>query len=384
MAAAFIGPGTVTVCSMLGQEAGYALLWALLFSLIATYILQEMCARLGLITQKGLGEAIQSGITSAWLRYLSILLVILAIVVGNAAYQAGNISGAYLGLQQMLPSAYSETNYRIIPLAIGIIAFALMALGGTKFVTRFLIVLVILMSLVFLLTAVMIQPPILSILKGLFVPRIPDGQLLLALAVIGTTVVPYNLFLHASTVSQKWKKEEDLPGLRMETLVAIGLGGLVSMSIVITSAASQSIVGGKLENIADMALQLEPLLGSWAKYFLAMGLFSAGLSSALTAPLAAAYAMQGIFNGSKKWFTATWVVVLTTGTLFASLGYKPLEIIKLAQVSNALLLPLMVFLLIRLMNNTKLLGKHVNSFWQNVAGWAVLLVCLLLTAKLIF
>ncbi|MFK7954361.1 MAG: divalent metal cation transporter, partial [Ekhidna sp.] len=99
--AAFIGPGTLTVCTISGANFGYTLLWVLLFATISTIILQEMAARLGLITQRGLGEAIRSQIQHPIVKWLSIALVFTAIIIGNAAYEAGNISGAVLGISSV-------------------------------------------------------------------------------------------------------------------------------------------------------------------------------------------------------------------------------------------------------------------------------------------
>jgi len=98
IAAAFIGPGTVTLCSIAGVQFGFALLWTLLFAIVATGILQEMSARLGLISQKGLSQIIREQIDSPVAKALAVVLIISAVVVGNAAYEAGNISGAVLGL----------------------------------------------------------------------------------------------------------------------------------------------------------------------------------------------------------------------------------------------------------------------------------------------
>ncbi len=101
VAAAFIGPGTITVCTLAGAGYGYSLLWALLFSVITTIVLQEMAARLGFVTKNGLGEALRSQLSHPILRNFAIILVLSAIVLGNAAYEAGNISGAVLGLQPL-------------------------------------------------------------------------------------------------------------------------------------------------------------------------------------------------------------------------------------------------------------------------------------------
>ena len=131
--AAFIGPGTLTVCTISGAGYGYTLLWVLLFATLATIILQEMAARLGLITKKGLGEAIRSEISSPLLRWISVALVFLAIIIGNAAYEAGNISGAVLGMNGFFGSS------NLWPLLIGAIACLILMIGKFKWVERILI-----------------------------------------------------------------------------------------------------------------------------------------------------------------------------------------------------------------------------------------------------
>lgn len=376
--AAFIGPGTLTVCTVTGADFGYTLLWVLLFAVFATIILQEMAARLGLITQQGLGEAIRSEIANPVLKIISIGLVFAAIIIGNAAYEAGNISGAVLGISGVFGSTI------LWPLIIGVCSFAILFIGKFKIIERILIGLVLIMSVVFILTAIVVKPDFSAIFSGLVIPSFTSENQLAILALIGTTVVPYNLFLHASSVSQKWKKKEDLSDLRTENGVAIGVGGLISMAIVITSAATLFGTGG-ISNMSEMATQLEPLLGSWAKYFLAMGLFAAGISSSITAPLAAAYTAKGIFGwtGDAKSlkFRAVWIFILLIGTLFSMVGYKPIEVIKLAQIANGVLLPVVVFFLIYISNKKSLLGNFTNKPWQNTLAVLVILVSLVISFR---
>lgn len=375
--AAFIGPGTLTVCTLSGANFGYTLLWVLLFATVATIVLQEMTARLGLITQQGLGEALRSQIEHPVAKSIAISLVFTAIIIGNAAYEAGNISGAVLGIEgvfgEMLPW----------PLIIGLISFAILFIGKFKHIERILIVLVILMSVVFVLTAIIVKPDFTAILSGLFIPSINDTNQLAILGLIGTTIVPYNLFLHASSVSQKWKKREELSDLQKENAVAIGLGGLISMAIVIASAAT--IFGNGVSGISEMATQLEPLLGSWAKYFLATGLFAAGISSSITAPLAAAYTARGIFGwkveANDLRFRAVWIFILVIGAVFSMIGYKPIQVIQVAQIANGILLPVIVFFLIYLCNKKSLLDQHVNKSWQNVLAGLVVIVSLVVSFR---
>jgi len=382
--AAFIGPGTVTVCTLAGVNSGFTLLWALLFSVVATIILQEMTARLGLITQQGLGEAIRKELKIPALRIAGIFLIVSAIVIGNGAYEAGNISGAVLGVEEVFKLNIQLFGFslNLIPLMIGAIAFWLLFSGNFKKIEQFLVALVILMSLVFVTTAVIVRPNLLSILEGLLIPSASPAELLTVVALIGTTVVPYNLFLHASSVKEKWKSPGNLAELRKENAVAIILGGIISICIVITSGAAFSGTGVEITNAAEMAAQLEPLLGAWAKYILALGLFSAGITSAITAPLAAAYASQGIFGWSggmtSKKFRSIWIVILLAGTVFSSVGYRPVEIIQFAQVANGILLPVIAIALLYIMNKSGLLGEFVNSRLQNMLGIVIVFITLLI------
>ena len=388
VAAAFIGPGTVTLCTLAGVNFGYALLWAMALSVIATIVLQEMSARLGIISQKGLSEIIRSEIKIPIFRGLAILLIISAIVIGNAAYEAGNISGAVLGLEAIFDNPVLEFNdfaINFFSILIGFIAFVLLFIGNYKVLEKALISLVILMSIAFLTTAIITKPNLLEIFKGIASPKIPENSILIIVGLIGTTVVPYNLFLHASLVKEKWAHESDLKFARKDTIIAIVLGGIVSMCIIISASAIQT---QKISNAADLAIGLEPLFGSFAKYFLAIGLFAAGITSAITAPLAAAYVASGCLgwkaNLKSKKFKAVWIFILLLGVIFSSIGIKPIEIIKFAQVANGILLPIVAGFLLWIMNNELILGKFVNTKFQNSVGFIILAITIFLGFKSIF
>jgi len=388
IAAAFIGPGTVTLCSIAGVKFGFALLWAMVLSVIATIVLQEMSARLGLISQKGLAEVIREELHPGFGKALVIFLVLSAIVVGNAAYEAGNISGGVLGLSTLMPG--SEFNIfglhlNYLVLLLGLAAFLILISGSYKVLERSLFVLVLLMSLSFVLTAFLTRPDLGAVLSGAFTPRIPQGGLLTVIGLIGTTVVPYNLFLHSSLVREKWQGEKHLRDAVRDTVLAVVLGGLVSMSIIISAAASDAQT---LENAVDLAKSLGPLYGESATYFLSLGLFAAGITSAVTAPLAAAYAVRGIFGWEKnmksKKFRAVWMTILLLGVALASLGIKPIEIIKFAQVANGILLPVICGFLLWVMNRRKVLGAYANNRFQNILGLLIFGVTLFLGLKSIW
>ena len=385
VAAAFIGPGTVTLCTLAGVNFGFNLLWAMLLSIIATIILQEMAARLGIISQKGLSEVIREELKNPILNQFITILILSAIVVGNASYEAGNISGGILGLETIFGEFkynFGDLSINFMSIIIGVIAFVLLYIGNYKFLEKALVTLVLLMSFSFVITAVVTSPNILQILKGMFVPRFPDKSLLTIIGLIGTTVVPYNLFLHASLVKERWHKKEDLIFAKKDTFISILLGGLVSMSIIVSAA---SISSTNILNAADLAKGLAPLYGDFAKYFLALGLFAAGITSAITAPLAAAYVAKGClgFKGGlqSKSFRFVWIIILFLGVLFSSIGIKPIEIIKFAQVANGMLLPVIAGILLWIMNKKNILENYVNSKFQNILGFIILAITIFLGAK---
>ena len=387
VAAAFIGPGTVTVCTLAGIQFGFSLLWAMTLSIIATIILQETASRIGLVSQKGLSQVLRDELPAGILRKSVLGLVLAAIVVGNAAYEGGNISGGVLGLQALGSTGILEVaGYAIngYSLLIGAIAFILLYIGNYKVLEKVFLLLVILMSLSLVITAILTGPQLLMVLKGALIPQFPDGSILMIVALVGTTVVPYNLFLHASLVNQKWKDRSELSAAKKDTIVAVILGGLVSMSVIIAAAA---ITGQEVDGASGLAQSLEPLYGSAARYCIGLGLFAAGITSAITAPLAAAYVAQGCLNlgGDLKSrnFRLVWMLVLVLGVGVATFGIKPIEIIQFAQVANGILLPVIAGILIWLANRSTLLGNYQNSKLKNIISVCILIVTLILGARAI-
>ena len=380
VAAAFIGPGTVTVCSAAGANFGYHLLWVLLFSVIATIVLQEMVIRISITNQKDLAAILSGAFQNTLLQKLISFLAITAIFVGSVAYESGNIAGAAAALDTSFGnfSIGSINGYGIV---IGLIAAILLGIGKYKFIERTLIGLVIFMSVVFLTTAIAIGPSYLGIIKGLFIPSIPEGSLLLTVGLLGTTIVPYNLFLQSSALINSGNL--DYTENRSETIFSIGVGGLISMAILITGSVIFYNSDLSLSQLSDIAIQLEPLLGTWSRPFMALGFFAAGISSAITAPLAAAYTVCGILRWNQKdWkFKAVWALAIISGILFYSTGIKPLILIQIAQATNGLLLPIIGIILLWLMNKTDLMKGAKNSMLSNVVGIVVILIVTILSVK---
>ena len=414
--AAFIGPGTITTCTLAGAKFGYALLWGMVFSVTATIILQEMAARLGIISRNGLGEALRAHFTKPAAKIITAILVISAITLGNAAFQTGNLLGASMGLEALFspetqassgalsspgtaagtlsaagtaagsltpagPATIFNSGTLTLRFWVAItaaIAFLLLLAGSYKLMERVLIALVIIMSLTFLTTAIIVAPELPALLRGMFIPSIPKGAVLTLVGLIGTTVVPYNLFLHASAVQERWHSPSDLPAARWDISVSMILGGVISMAVIVTAAAAFAGTGTDIASGTDMARQLEPLAGRWARYIISIGLFAAGISSSITAPMAAAYATAGIMGWKRDLrsarFRMIWMFILLAGVLFAMLGFKPVEAILFAQVANGILLPVIAVYLLVVMNSRRIMGDNVNTLLSNILGGIVVLI----------
>ncbi len=378
IAAAFIGPGTVTLCTIAGASFGYSLIWAILLSTFSTIVLQEMSLRIGLITKMNLAEVIRINIKSKFINRLFLLLIICSILIGNAAYEAGNITGASLGISAILNS--ESINY--IPIFIGLIAFIILYQGNYKILERFLVLLVLIMSISFFITAIMTKPNIESLLNGILSPELNSSNIMVVLGLVGTTVVPYNLFLHSSLVSEKWGSSNKLKVARFESFFSILIGGLISLSIIITAA---SVNNKDVNGVIDLAKGLEPLYGKFAIYFLGIGLFASGITSSITAPLAAAYVAKSCFdwNDSLKSqkFRAIWIIILFSGVIASMVELNPIEIIKFAQFSNSLLLPIIAIILLWLINNKSIISQRYRYKFQNILGSIIVILSIILGAK---
>ena len=391
VAAAFIGPGTVTSCSISGATAGYTLLWAMLLSVISVIIMQSMAARLGIVSGMGLGEALRAKFTSSGARILISILVIAAVFVGNIAYETGNLTGSILGVQAAFPALDNQTGKVVMAIILAVIAFILLFSGSYSRVENLLTALVVLMGVIFLICAFAASPDWGAVCKGLFGFKVPaGGDWMTVAALMGTTVVPYNIYLHAASASTKWghsgDKEDALANSRFDSVISIGLGGIISMAIIICAAATIHATGGEIASGADMAKALTPLLGNWATVIFGIGLFAAGATSMLTAPLAAAFASSGILGWGedmkKGRFKAFWIIVLAFGLIATcTLGASPTQIILFAQAANALLLPITGILLLIVANDNKIMQNHKNKMWFNILVVLVIAIFIFIAAR---
>ncbi len=377
--AAFIGPGTLTVATLAGGEAGFSLLWVIPLAVVITIILQEMSARLGLVSGGGLPEAIRivfAGDKSSW--WIGLLMAAV-VLISSSLYQAGNITGTALGL-----SLLTGIDVVWLKLPVAIMAFALIFLDSLSAIEKCLTFIVMLMLAVFALTFVQVFSCEYQVLD-LMPQETSENHWLYIVAIIGTTVVPYNLFLHASACA---KQSSALPMMqrirfaRYDCLLSIGIGGGITALLLSTAALTLYGHSFVISDIGSMTKQLMPLLGEFSRHLFSIGLFAAGLSSAILAPMAAAFAVCGAMGWSASHRSLPFILInllaSAIGILISTLSVKPLLLIVFVQAANAVLLPFIAAFLLLAMNHKKLMGEFRNSTPYNLlALGAVLASCVL-------
>ena len=313
-------------------------------------MLMEMVARITLVSGQSLGQVL--GKRGRWLAFACFG----AVLLGCMAYQAGNLLGALSGIQLLTPAD------RLWVLLLGGAAFAVLWTGDTKIIARALSGIVVLMGLIFVVSAVLLlcgDTPLTG--NESVVPATVIG-------LVGTTIVPYNFFLAAGL-----SKGQSLTEMRLGLAGSFLVGGIITLSIVLVGSVVTSFT-----SFADLARTLDANLGSMSKVVLGFGLFAAGFSSAVTAPLAAALAGRELLgrkdsdlSNTSPWFRIIWGGVLAVGLLVACLELDIISVIIAAQVANGLLLPFVAAIVLVLANDRALLEDRVNAHWQNLAGLAV-------------
>lgn len=374
LSAAFIGPGTVTTAASAGVEFGYTLIWTLIFSIIACYVLQEAAARIYAVSGVNLGEAIQKEYSESKTGKFIIGVVLVSILTGCAAFEAGNIVGAVAGISLLSDSIPQW----LVVGAIGGVAGVLLWKGTVRQIATLLGIVVAIMGFCFLITALLIPHDIPELFSDGFLPSIPSGSEILVLGLIGTTVVPYNIFLGSGL-----KHAQNLSEMKASMLIAIGLGGFISITILLTGTA----ISGSF-SFEALAFALSERLGNWAYALLGIGLFGAGISSTLTAALAASITAQSLLSkpgSDQKWneenlrFRSVWISVLLIGVLFGLLNFQPVPVIILAQALNGIILPVIAIILFLLINNSRIINKkHQNNLVYNLVTAAVVFLSVLI------
>lgn len=379
--AAFIGPGTITTCIRAGYTQSYSLLSIMITATLLAIVIQYYAAKIGIITQCGISKNIQLTVKSKIGRSVAYLMIICAIFVGNCAFEAGNITGAALGWQVLFQSPSSK----VYVVGTTVIAGMLLWKGHFSFIQSALKLIVLLMAVCFAAAMIIVRPDLSNIISGLFSLDFNDNVILIG-ALIGTTVGPYSIFLHSEAAAQLWHDSSDIKDMMIDTIVSIAIGGIISCCIIVVAAGTASVLEIQDLTIMNFSKSLELPLGLIGQKIFLIGLFAAGISSAITAPLAAAYTITGLCSeksiiSKKGLFHLVWGTVLLFGFIVSLFwGSSPTNLILFVQYVNALVLPLVIMFLLYCLNSHNM-GKHKNGLLSNIVLCTTVAICILFAFK---
>ncbi|HMR57407.1 MAG TPA: Nramp family divalent metal transporter, partial [Cyclobacteriaceae bacterium] len=354
----FMGPGIFPTAITAGASFHLSLLWAVVFATIACIMLQEVSARVIISSGLTFGECIDKKFRLGWIKWL----VAFPVLLGCAAYEAGNILGAVSGLALLFPG-----DVRLFTIVITLVAGWILWRGGSKLISNVMMVLVGIMAIAFAVLAWRVQFSAGELIKASLIPSLPAGSEWIALGLVGTTIVPYNIFI-GSAIS----KGSTIPLMRIGLIVSVLIGGIITACILLAGT-----VAGSFTSFGTLAETLQNDVGIWGAYALGVGLFAAGFSSAITSPYAASL-IAGTVLGTKKnsVIRLVWILVLLTGFIFGISQVKPIPVILTVQALNGLVLPLLTWFLILLVNDKNLVPvQHQHRWWYN----GVLLLIFVLT-----
>lgn len=371
---AFIGPGTITTTTLGGVNYEYELLWAVLFSGLSLAILMEMAGRVGIISSHDIVEAsIASFPKSKAINVIIRGLVVLTLFAVAFGFEAGNLIGGTLGLSDVsgIPQWGSA-------LMLGGAAFYAVVIGTAKTLEKLMTLFVSLMGLIFVVTMILVIPNYGEVLQGLVLPTVPEGATVNVIALIGTTLIGINLFMHAVTTAEKWSGPEHLESARFDINFNVGIGTLITIAIIVTSGTVLFGTGTVVDSPIVFSQMLEPVLGSYARYIGDIGIAAAGLSSAIATPLILKVVLARMFrwDPTDKRAAAAGGIAVIFGTVLAAFGTAPTQIIVFASALSGLSLPFVAILIMVSANNKKLMGEYKNSLLQNILGGIATLVTL--------
>ncbi|CAN5389296.1 Nramp family divalent metal transporter [soil metagenome] len=351
ISAAFIGPGSVTTAARAGSLFQLNLLWAVTFATLGCIFIQEISARLTIVSGITMGQALArkyGNQKSAWLKYV----LGIPVIIGCAAYEAGNILGAVSGLNLM-----SGANIKVLTVIVTLLVGVILWTDKREIIFWLMASLVGLMGVAFLVLAADTHFTFKEYLDYSLIPRIPVGSELLALGLVGTTIVPYNVFL-GSGIS----KGQTVPLMRLGLTISVVIGGLITATILIAGTTVKSFTN--FNELADALVRNGGAVSGW---ILGVGLFAAAFGSAITSPYAASIIASSVFDWKTKWQKLTWIIILMTGFAFGMSGIKPVPLIVAAQAVNGLILPLITAYLILLINDSNIIpSQQQHSLTYNI------------------
>lgn len=373
----------ITTYSVAGARFGYSLLWTLIPTTVALVVIQEMVARMGAVTGKGLSDLIREhyGIKTAFYLMLGLLVANFGTTVANLAGWAASME--ILGLSR----------YIMVPF--GAVSIWLLVTKGSYRAVERILLLACLLYFGYVVSGLMAKPDWGAVLTNTLVPqfRLDAEYIMLSIAIIGTTITPWMQFYLQSSIAEKGIKKEDYAASRLDVIIGCSITDIISFFIIVTCATLLFPQGIRINEAAEAAAALRPFAGEYASLIFAFSLANASLLGAIIVPLATAYYIceaMGWEAGINKTFKEApqfmWIYTLTIAlaSLVVLLPGAPLVFLMvLSSVVNGLVLPFVLIYAILLINNEKLMGDYVNPRSYNVIAWGTVIVVIGLTAFLV-
>jgi Mn2+/Fe2+ NRAMP family transporter len=375
--------GGITTYSMAGAQYGYSLLWSLPFIVVALAVVQEMGTRMGVVTGRGLADLIRErfGVRLT-------LLCMAVLVLANIANTASNFAGVASSFE-----IFGVSRYLSVPGA-GLLVYLLVAQGTYRLIERIFLVASALYA-VYAVSALLAAPHWGTILRATIHPTlaIDGGSLTILITIVGTTIAPWMQFYLQSSIVDKGIRIRDLPWARLDAYVGSLGAGAIAFFIIVACGATLHPHGIRIETAKDAALALEPFAGPYATILFGFGLLNASLFASAILPLSTAYAVcealgwqTGVDRRPREapGFFAIYTLMIFLGAAPILLPQAPLVAIMFwSQTLNGVLLPLVILVMLRLINDPAIMGRHVNSIPFNLVAWGTAAVMVALSILLV-
>lgn len=364
----------ITTYSVAGARFGYALLWTLIPITVALVVVQEMVARMGAVTGKGLSDLIREnyGVRSTF-------FMMIVLFIANFGNTVADFAGWAASMEIL-----GFSKYLMVPLG-ALVIWMLVIKGSYKFVERILLV-ACLIYFGYVLSGFMAKPNWTEVFKSTVIPQIKwDSEfIILSIGIIGTTITPWMQFYLQSSIAEKGIKKEEYKVSKLDVFIGCGITNIIAFFIIITCATTLFPYGIKINEASEAALALKPLAGNYAFLIFAISLANAAILGAIIVPLATSYYIceaMGWERGVNKTFREApqfmWIYtfMIVTASLLVLIPGAPLVFLMvLSAVLNGLLLPFVLIYALSLVNNKKIMGEYVNPRSYNVISWGTVIV----------
>jgi Mn2+/Fe2+ NRAMP family transporter len=390
-----IGPGIITASidndasgittySVAGARYGYILLWTLIPTTVVLVVIQEMIARMGVVTGKGLSDLIRENYGVRATFFMMIILLIANFGTTMAEFAGWAASMEIFGMSK----------YIMVPL--GAFAVWLLVIRGTYRIVESVLLGACLLYFGYVFSGFMAKPEWGEVARHTFVPsvKMESEFIMLSIAIVGTTVTPWMQFYLQSSIAEKGIKKEDYKFSKIDVIVGCLITNIIAFFIIVTCAKTLHPQGIRINEASEAAMALVPFAGEYASTFFAVSLANASILGAIIVPLATAYYIceaMGWEAGINKTFKDApqfmWIytALIVVSSLLVLIPGAPLVFIMiLSSVLNGVLLPFVLVFALSLVNKKRIMGEFINSNGYNYIVWATVVILTFLTAALLF